>query len=306
MQPGGSGSAEGARTWLKLALEGELPVFEWTHRHSSGELIPCEVRLLRMPSTEQRLVRGSLTNIAERKRVDAERETLIGDLEEINAELERFTYTVSHDLKSPLITIKGFIGYLKKDAEEKNLKALDDDIAEILSATDKMHEMLTELLDLSRIGRLTGRHEVISATEMAQEAATSLAVPAADAGVSIEVTPNIPSIHGDRIRMREVYQNLLENSVKFSPPHSAAKVAASYRVDDGKPVFFVADSGIGIEPCYSDKIFGLFEQLDPNSEGTGIGLAIVKRIIDVHNGEVWVESEGAGKGTRFCFTLPAA
>ena len=105
------------------------------------------------------------------------------------------------------------------------------------------------------------------------------------------------------MRLREVLENLIDNAAKYMGDQKSPSIEIGVR-DEDEPVFYVKDNGIGIEPQYLQKVFGLFEKLDPTSEGTGIGLALIKRIIEVHGGRIWVESDGLGKGSTFCFTLP--
>ena len=124
-------------------------------------------------------------------------------------------------------------------------------------------------------------------------------------GVQVKLATGLPRVVGDRTRLVEVVQNLLDNAVKFMGDQTAPLIEIGVR-DEGVPVFFVKDNGMGIDPRYQDKVFGLFDKLDPKSEGTGIGLALVKRIITMHGGRVWIESEGPGTGTTFCFTLAEA
>ena len=236
-----------------------------------------------------------------------EREQLITELELKNAELERFTYTASHDLKSPLITIKGFLGFLREDAQRGNLKRLETDIQRISDASDKMQRLLNDLLELSRIGRSVNQYESIDLNAMISEILELLhgrisggAVP-----IRVSVEEDLPRVYGDRPRLLEVWQNLIDNAAKFigsqTSPH--IEIGQVGNAEDGSPIFFVRDNGMGIDPRFADRIFGLFDKLDPRTEGTGIGLALVKRIIEFHGGKVWVESE-LGKGSTFYFTLP--
>ena len=235
----------------------------------------------------------------------AELECLVAQLEAKNAELERFTYTVSHDLKSPLITIKGFLNLLEQDIRQGHADRVQTDLAQINNAANKMGHLLSELLELSRIGRLMNPPEAVSLTELATEAASLVAGPITARGVAVEIEPAMPVVYGDRLRLLEVFQNLLENAVKFMGGQPEPRVTIGARADDTEVVCFVRDNGIGIAPRYHEKVFGLFDQLNPSGEGTGIGLALVSRIIEVHGGRIWVESAGQGSGSTFYFVCPA-
>jgi PAS domain S-box-containing protein len=235
-----------------------------------------------------------------------ERRKLIAELESKNAELERFTYTVSHDLKSPLFTIRGFLGYLEQDALAGDHVRLKSDIQRITDATDKMQRLLNELLELSRVGRLRNEYSSFSMSELAHEASELVQGRLMARGIRLSIEPCLPMIYGDRPRLTEVLQNLLDNAAKFmgdqKQPHIEVGCGG---VEDGRLLFYVRDNGMGIAAEHSDRVFGLFNKLDPRTDGTGIGLALVKRIVEVHGGRIWVESE-AGKGATFYFTLPAS
>ena len=246
---------------------------------------------------------GIAREITERKKAEIERELLIKELEAKNAELERYTYTVSHDLKSPLVTIRGFLGYLEKDALAGDTQRIKDDINRIENATKKMQALLNDLLELSRIGRLINQPADMLFTELVKDAIDLVRgqIEAKNVLIEIQNTPVI--IHGDRTRLTEVIQNLVDNAVKFmgSQPKPHITIGASTNKKN-ETVFFVRDNGIGIESQYHDRIFTLFNKLSTETEGTGIGLTLVKRIIEVHKGRIWLESE-SGKGTTFYFTL---
>ena len=122
--------------------------------------------------------------------------------------------------------------------------------------------------------------------------------------IKVEVEKELPSVNGDRQRLVEVLQNLIDNAAKFMGEQPIPIIQIGARKDQGQQVFFVKDNGIGINPSYHDRVFGLFDKLDPRSEGTGVGLALAKRIVEVHGGRIWVESQGKDKGSMFCFTLP--
>lgn len=247
---------------------------------------------------------GTVEDITPRKKVEAERESLIEELAAKNAELERFTYTVSHDLKSPLVTINGFLGYLEQDAASGNMDRFKADSQRIHDAVDKMQGMLGELLELSRIGRLVNEPEIIPFRELVQSAKELVQGQIEAGGITLSLQPSLPTVYGDRQRLTEVLQNLLDNASKFMGDQVNPRIEIGQNGrEDGKVVFYVRDNGIGIEPDYHEHIFGLFNKLNSKAEGTGIGLALVKRIIEVHGGRIWVESE-VGAGSTFLFTLP--
>jgi signal transduction histidine kinase len=232
------------------------------------------------------------------------------ELEAKNVELERFTYTVSHDLKSPLITMRGFLGFLEKDALAGNAERVKADVTRIVEATDKMQHLLEELLELSRIGRTMNPPQAAPFEAIAREAVELVHGRLAARGVQVDIAEGLPTVYGDRARLVQVVQNLVDNACKFMGDQPAPRIEIGQRGaqadNDGKPILFVRDNGIGIEPQYHDRVFGLFSKLDAQSEGTGIGLALVKRIVEVHGGRIWVESDEPGQGSTFCFTLPAA
>lgn len=234
------------------------------------------------------------------------RKKLILELENKNAELERFTYTVSHDLKSPLFTIRGFLGYLEQDAVSGNQVRLKSDIQRITDATDKMQRLLNELLELSRVGRLKNESTYFSFAALASEASELVQGRIMERGIAVHIDPNLPEVYGDRPRLMEVLQNLLDNAAKFMGDQKEPYIEIGREGDEeGKPIFYVRDNGMGIPSEHFDRVFGLFNKLDPKTDGTGIGLALVKRIIEVNGGRIWVQSE-AGKGSTFFFTLPTS
>ncbi len=249
---------------------------------------------------------GAVQDITDRKRGEAERETLFLELEAKNAELERFAYTVSHDLKSPLITIRGFLGFVEQDAAAGNLERVRSDLGRIADAVDKMQRLLNELLELSRVGRVIHPPQAVPLGPLAHEAVSLVGGRLRDRKVAVSVADDLPAVWGDRARLLEVLQNLVDNAAKFMGEQTSPRVEIGVRREPDEDVFYVRDNGRGIDARFRDRVFALFEKLDPDSDGSGVGLALVKRIVDLHHGRVWVESEGEGRGTTVCFTLPDA
>ena len=293
---------------VERALEsGLLQVFEYRlSTESENEFFEASII-----KNDKETVIAMVRDITVRKWAETDREELINilekqkvELEEKNAELTQFTYTVSHDLKSPLVTINGYLGYLELDATSGNIERLKKDTRRIREAVNKMHKLLTELLELSRIGRLMNLPEDIPFNSLIHDALDIVHGQIEKNNITVQIQPNLPVVHGDRQRLTEILQNLLENAAKYmgQTPDPQIEIGQDGE-ENGKLIFFVKDNGIGIAPEYHENIFGLFNKLDAQSEGTGIGLALVKRIIEFHGGRIWVESE-LGKGSTFYFTLP--
>ena len=246
-------------------------------------------------------------NVLAQQQLFSERENLIQELEFKNQELEQFTYMVSHDLKSPLISMNGFLGALKKDLEGDDHKAVEEDFVEIYAATSKMKQLLDELLTVSRLGgQIANQSAVVSMEEIMQAQLRQFDSEMKQKKISVVQSRLLPDVWGDRVRLESVVQNLLGNFIKFSPEDKNGEIRLEFeqREGDNEVLFRFSDNGIGIEPKFHHKVFGLFEKLNPSSQGTGVGLAIVKRIIEQHDGTIRVESEGENKGTTFLFTLP--
>lgn len=239
-----------------------------------------------------------------RKNEDKIRKTL-DELEAKNNEMEHFVYTVSHDLKSPLVTVKGFAGWLKKHIENNDKEKIQSDITSIDRAVEKMNQLLEDLLELSRSGKLIDQKTDFKLEQLCREAVNMFDESIKKQSINVDIADNLGTVHGDQRRIQQVLENLIGNAVKFMGNSPDPRIEIGARHDGDKKVFYVKDSGIGVDSRYKEKIFGMFNRLDADSEGSGMGLAIVKRILEAHNGDVWVESEGTGKGATFCFTIPA-
>lgn len=255
--------------------------------------------------TKDRLL-GTITAALETwKRMEADwaRDRMYEELEAKNKELERFTYTISHDLNSPLLTLQGFVSILRSDIEQNERDNVERDLTYIEQAVTKLEKLLKDILQLSRIGRMVNPPEDVALGEIAEEAQAQTAEPLKTSGVEFAVAEDCPTVHVDHMRIVEMLVALITNSIKFMGEQPHPKIEIGYRVDGEETVFFVRDNGMGIDISQHERVFDLFSKLDNNSEGTGAGLAIVKRIIEVHRGRIWIES-GLGKGCTVCFTLP--
>lgn len=228
----------------------------------------------------------------------------IAEIQQKNVELEQFSYTVSHDLKSPLVTIKGFVGLLEKDIAEGDAAKISHDIHRINMAADSMSRLLEELLELSRVGRVVNPPENMSLTKLCENVVDTMPVTILEHAAEIKIDSDMPEIYGDKLRFSEVMQNLFENALKFSRPDTKPKIVVSASRQRESVLVQVKDNGIGIDPDYHERIFGLFERLDAAIPGTGIGLAMTKKIVEIHGGKIWVNSPKEGKGSCFCFTVP--
>ncbi len=294
--------AEQASFAISRALEsGQVNAFEYQMTQDGGEKT-FEARIVSVGADS---VIAMIRDVSLIKWVSTEREKLINELEAKNAELERFVYTVSHDLKSPLVTIVGFLGYLEEDSEKGDREALRKDIERIYTAAYKMQDLLKDLLELSRIGRVMNAPQEVSFNEVVKESLDLTDGRLQERGVRAQIQPNMPTVYGDRKRLLELIQNLLDNAAKYMGSQTEPVIEVGQNgFEQEMPIFYVRDNGMGIEREYHENIFGLFNKLDVTSEGTGVGLAIAKRIVEVHGGRIWVESE-LGKGATFYFTLPS-
>jgi PAS domain S-box-containing protein len=225
------------------------------------------------------------------------------ELEARNAEMERFIYTVSHELRSPLISSSGIVGFLRQDLDKGDAKRTETDLRLIEGAMTKMDQLLGEILDLSRIGRVANPPVDVPFGEIVTEALNQEAEKLRSKEVEVSVASDLPNVQVDRMRIVEVLVNLIDNSIRYMGDQPRPRIEIGYRLDENQTVFIVRDNGMGIDPSQHEKVFGLFYKVDGKGEGTGVGLALVKRIIEVHNGRIWIESE-LDKGCTMCFTLP--
>lgn len=230
------------------------------------------------------------------------------ELREVNQELDRFVYTASHDLRAPLRGIASFATFLEEDYKQKLDATGKDYLEEIRKGATKMNALIEDLLTLSRISRIKNPYEMVDVRKLIDSVLDRIKFDIQQNRVEIVLPDQLPNICCDRIKMAEVFLNLVNNAIKFSskePQGDHPRVEIGYTAQGIDHVFFVKDNGIGIDPKYHEQIFGIFKRLhtDKEYEGTGAGLSIMKRIIDDHGGKVWIESQ-LGQGAKFCFTIP--
>lgn len=241
---------------------------------------------------------GTVTDITERKNAEKV-------LKDYNAELERFNYTLSHELRSPLVTVKSFLEFLTQDLAAGDGERIAKDIGYMHTATDKMTQLLDQLVMISRIGRVVNPPVAVTFSDLVGDVLDRLAERIAEQGAAIEVDQCAIEFFGDRPRLTEIWHHLLDNALTFRG-EGPLRIRIGVVEENDHPSFYVRDNGCGVDPRYHQKIFGLFDKLDAKNKGTGLGLALVKRIVELYNGAITIESEGLGHGSCLTFTLPGA
>ncbi|MBU0761397.1 MAG: HAMP domain-containing protein [Candidatus Altiarchaeota archaeon] len=226
------------------------------------------------------------------------------EIMKVNKELESYTYVVSHDLKQPLRSMKSFSQFLIDDYQDKIDDRGKDYLKRIVNASDRMENLITSLLKLSRVGRVDTELTQVDLKKVVDEAIQDLEDLIKTKKGVVEAK-KLPKIYCQRVWMKEVFTNLISNGLKFNESPKP-KVKIGYIKNDGDYEFYVQDNGIGIEKQYHERIFKLFERLHSHKyyEGSGAGLTIIKSIIEHHRGRIWIEDSKPGTGTIFKFTLP--
>ncbi|MBN2091993.1 GAF domain-containing protein [candidate division KSB1 bacterium] len=228
-------------------------------------------------------------------------------LKSVNEELESFVYTVSHDLKSPIVAIQGFASIFLQDYANKIEPDAIHYVERIQANANQMEKLIRDLLELSRIGRVVNPFETVDVALVLAEAQTELIFQIQEKQIEVVIQPDFPKIRADRNRLVQVFTNLISNAVKYIGHPEKPRIEIGWNETDDTFIFYIKDNGIGIEKKYHEKIFGLFQILNPDPDktksGTGVGLTIVKRIVKNHGGKIWLESV-PGKGSTFYFSIP--
>jgi PAS domain S-box-containing protein len=300
-QPDGAASSVKAQEMIKIAMEKGNHFFEWMHKRMDETEFYATVLLTRTKLKGKKVLQATVRDITESKKAEALRNQLLEQLAGANQELKDFAYVVSHDLKAPLRGIETIADWIATDYADK----LDDDgkkqLHLLANRVDRMHNLIDGILQYSRIGRVEEEKVQINLNELVPEIIDMLAPPE---NIAITVENELPTITYELTRVTQVFQNLLSNAVKYmDKPKGQIKVGCVE--ENGFWKFSVADNGPGIEEKHFEKIFKIFQILAPRdeSESTGIGLTIVKKIVELYKGKIWVESK-VGEGSTFFFTLP--
>jgi PAS domain S-box-containing protein len=289
-----SGEVTNSTSFIESAQINKLNI-EVFGLKKNGKEFPVEINLSPLETEDGTLISASIRDLSERKHIK--------DLENKNHELEQFAYIASHDLQEPLDTITSFTMLLEDEFTGKMDKDAREYVDYIKQSSNRLRSLIAGLLEYSRIGKKSKLNKV-DCNEMVRELLSDMkaSIKVCNAKVTIG---NLPEVTAYPVELRVVFQNLLSNAIKYHRKDAAPSVIISSHADDKNWMFTVEDNGIGIDPKYSDKIFIIFQRLHNSREfkGTGIGLAHCKKIIELHNGAIWMESK-YGEGSKFHFSIP--
>lgn len=241
---------------------------------------------------------GIVRDVTELKTLEIQKEKLLKKLEKSNDELQEYAHIVSHDLKSPLRSVDALVNWIKDDNKDKLDEVSLQNFKLIETTLEKMEQLISDVLSYSSVG--TNENEKVN-VNLDVVITDLIEIMYKPEHVTIEVLNKLPTLKGDKTKLQQLFQNLISNAIKFIDKE---KGFVKINVENLQThyQFSIVDNGMGIEKKFHDKIFKIFHSLNKSKDSTGIGLSIVKKIIDLHDGEIWLESE-PGKGTTFFFTL---
>lgn len=315
---------------LKELLKKTLPQkstvddFEVSHNFETiGEkTMLLNARELKQEKGKRRLILLAIEDITHRKQAELEMQRLNTELEQKADELQQILYITTHDLRSPLVNIEGFNKEMEASLKELNevlndeaipaeiknryLPIINEEIPEaihfITSSTTKMDKLLTGLLALSRLGRQKITFHTLNMNDLLKNVLDTFEFEIDKNEVKVEVS-ELPPCRGDDLQVNQLFSNIIGNSLKFLDQDRKGKIKISGQKENGMSKYVVEDNGIGISEDYQKKVFELFQKLDPRKPGIGLGMNIVKQIIEKHNGTIQLQSE-LGKGTKFTIFIP--
>lgn len=273
-------------------------------RRKDGSEVPVEIGLNPIHTGDGTLVLCAVVDISERKRSEQIISETNQALRAKSAEMEQFLYTVSHDLKSPLVTVGSFLGVLQEDLDSGDRNGVADAMRRMRNAVTRMQTLIDDLLELSRVGTVELELTDVDLTEVLQDVVDALEEPLSGAGLRVEHIQPLPTVRGDRARLFQVLENVLANAAKYAATAAAPRVVVTAEQRPDSKLVKLDDNGPGIPPEHSARIFKLFQRLDSHASGTGIGLTIVARIMQMHGGRVWVE-QGVEGGACFVLAFPS-
>ena len=297
----------GCHNYICPAAKGQCPItdlrqdFENTESvllTADGKEVPILKTVVPVTLAGRQHLLESFVDIAERKQAEEE-------LEKANEELKSFVHVVSHDLKNPIMSIQGFSHLLRRKCQEALGEKGRSYVDQIETSAHRMEVLVSDLVNLSRVGRLVATFKDVSSLGIVRKVTSHLQDRLKESRIQLTVADNLPIAHCDEERIYQVFENLIVNSIKFMGDTEERKIQIGYEDTADLHQFYVRDSGIGIDPKHHRKIFGMFDRLSEveDNEGTGLGLSIVEKIVKNHGGKVWVKSE-KGKGATFYLSLP--
>lgn len=295
---------------LDAVQHGQVTRLDWDLSRHNGAVVAVEVTLLALephtPQPSNQRILCSWTDLTLRKQTERLLQQQTASLVRSNAELEQFAYVASHDLRQPLRMVNSYVQLLERRVADR----LDEDTRQMMGfvtqAAQRMDQMLVSLLEYSRVGRKGEPMAALLMREALDEALRFLAPLSAETQAQIRIRGHWPELVASRNEITRLWQNLVGNALKFRAADQVPQIEISAAPDEQGWRFEVADKGIGIDPAQFDRLFRVFQRLHTRSEyeGTGIGLALARKIVERHGGRIWVESAGLGQGSRFVFCLP--
>jgi signal transduction histidine kinase len=256
--------------------------------------IQREIEQRRKTELELRQVHSQLEGVIEQR---------TAELASKNEEMEQFLNTVSHDLKSPVVTCLGLTGMLREDVKAGRFAESNETVDRIERSAKKMRQLIEDLLSLSKIGKVRFEMTDVDTSPMIHSIRDEYQPRLAEIGAVIDLETEFPHVRADAHWLTQVFENLLTNAIKYGCDNPKPRIAVGCITKDGEHKFFIRDNGKGIDPAHHAKIFEPFRRLRTDKEGSGMGLAIVARLVKMHGGRIWIESQ-VGQGATFWVALP--